>query len=364
LGRSGPTNQLFNLIKYLDRTIFDPYLITLSPEPNNSRRTDFEESGIHLFSLNLSRLDGIFFMRKKINPLINEINPDIIHTQGIRADIISSKLPFENMRKVSTIRNFPQHDYIMRYGFLFGSFMCVLHMRCLKKISICVGVSESVAKNLRQRYHIPAVMAIQNGVDTDCYFPRNDIEKKALREKLGLPPKGRIWISIGRLSVRKNPVFLIRVWKKKFGRQPDNILILVGDGELWDKCKDECGDYENIRLVGRIQNVSEYLQVSDYFFSTATSEGLPNTVLEAMACGLPVLLSDIEPHKEIHNLDNNIGLCYTLGDEADFIKNINLLLQRDINCMSAVTLNLITEKLSATIMSDKYQRLYQNLLAS
>src|SRR5690606_9558118 len=92
LKRSGPTNQLFNIIIYLDRSVFEPVLITLSPEPEDSRWQDYQSLGVQMHSLNLSRLGGLFFAKSNLEKLIKKIQPDLIHTQGIRADFLISKL--------------------------------------------------------------------------------------------------------------------------------------------------------------------------------------------------------------------------------------------------------------------------------
>jgi glycosyltransferase involved in cell wall biosynthesis len=365
LRRCGPTNQLYNLIKYLDRSQFEPYLITLSPEPalKDSKWTDFENLGVRLYPLNLSRFKGFFCAKKKIFLLINEIKPDIIHTQGIRGDIISSELLI-NIPKINTIRNFPQQDYIMTYGRLLGCLMCLVYIRCLKKMSLCVGVSDAAAENLRQYYHLSNVAAIKNGVDTDCYYPLASGEKKTLREKLGLPAGGRICISSGHLSERKDPLFLIKAWKKNIGKENNYYLVLVGGGKLLEKCRQECGGNKNIHIIGHVNNVKEYLQAGDYFISVSRSEGFPNAVLESMACGLPVILSDIRPHEEMMALAPNAGACYKLGNEDHFNQMLKKIFNMNRDVMSNTALAVIREKFSARIMSRAYQQTYYSLCSS
>ena len=77
------------------------------------------------------------------------------------------------------------------------------------------------------------------------------------------------------------------------------VLLFAGDGPLARACKGLAGGDPRIHFLGQISNVQDYLQVADVFVSAALSEGLPNTVLEAMASGLPTVLSDIPAHREI-----------------------------------------------------------------
>jgi glycosyltransferase involved in cell wall biosynthesis len=358
LKHSGPTNQLCNIIKYLDREEFEPHLITLSPEPAESRWADCETLGVHLYSLGLSRFQGFVSAKKRIKTLMTEIKPDVIHTQGIRADIISSMLQID-IQKVATIRNLPQFDYIMTYGQIMGRLMCMLHISALKKISLCIGVSEAVTNNLKNKYKIQNVSAIQNGVDTNIYFPSGDSEKKLLREKLNLHITGNIFISSGHLSELKDPLFLIIMWNKKFGIHKDNHLILIGAGNLLEKCRQEARNNKNIHIIGRVNNVADYLRCSDYYVSVSHAEGLPNAVLEAMACGLPVLLSDIEPHKEILALASGAGFCYELGNEADLLNILNKIANMDKVTMSKNSQEAVKNHFNAKKMSEMYQQIYR-----
>jgi glycosyltransferase involved in cell wall biosynthesis len=361
LKRSGPTNALYNLIKHIDYSDFEVYILTLSPEPGDSRRKEFLNLGVHLYSLNLSRIKGLFFAKKHIQSFLAEIKPHLIHTQGIRSDIISANLKM-NIPQLSTIRNFPQYDYIMTYGRIIGSMMIFQHINALHKMSACIGVSNAVTENLRNKYNISNVFCIQNGVDTDVFSPQTEFEKENLRQRLHLPLNTKIFISSGHLSELKNPMFLINIWKTYFNENNDAHLIFIGDGKLRKECEREARNFENIHVIGRVNNVVDYLRTSDYFISASYTEGFPNAVLEAMACGLPVLLSNIGPHKEILDTAYNAGFCYELDNKDSFNKSFNELLYSDRTTMSSTALKFVKEKANALIMAKNYQKIYQKLI--
>ena len=73
LKSGGPTNQLFNIIKNLDRHIFKPIVLTLSSEPKESKWRDYESLGIEMYSFNLSRIEGFFFLESRLKNLIKKI---------------------------------------------------------------------------------------------------------------------------------------------------------------------------------------------------------------------------------------------------------------------------------------------------
>lgn len=360
LKRSGPTIQLYNLVKHLDRRIFEPYLITLSGEPADTSWGDFLELDVHLQSLNLSRVSGFLLARQRLKVLIEKIRPDLVHSQGIRGDSLLSGLEI-NFPKVCTIHNFPQIDYKMTYGRLLSALMVRAHIRAMKKFNACIGVSSAVAKNLETLISPIKIYDIPNGVATELFYPIGAKEKLAARKLLNLPSSATLWISSGHLSTRKSPLFLIDAWKRFFSKDSKNHLVFIGDGPLYQACTNAASSMTNIHIVGRVENVASYLQASDYFVSSSTAEGLPNSVLEALACGLPVLLSDISPHTEILKMNTGIGVSYCLNDDASFFEAIEALRVRDRNVCSRNAKRLVQLSLNSEVMSKEYQLVYHDL---
>lgn len=361
LKRSGPTNQLYNIIKHLDRTQFDPYLISLSPEPIDSRWDDFEALEVELHTLGLSRIAGLFLATKNLNHLIGVMKPDLIHSQGIRGDLLSAGLSI-GLPRICTVRNIPQQDYRMTYGLLKARWMVGKHRTAMKMMDRCVGVSHAVSENLQANLGVQNTCTIQNGVDTEIYTRATCQDKSALRKELGLPLAGRIWITSGHLNARKDPLFLIDAWKGACDRKSDDSLIFIGSGPLDGECWAAAGQYSNVYLLGRVSNVADYLKASDYFLSASKAEGLPNAVLEALACGLPVLLSDIEPHREIWEMEKSIGDLFLLGDHHSFKCSLAAIVKKERQTLSHAALDLIESRLSAQKMSEDYQIIYKELV--
>ncbi len=333
----------------------------MSPEPADSRWSDYEALGVQLYSLNLSRLSGVFVGKKQLGKLIDKIKPDLIHTQGIRGDVLSSGF-LGNIPRICTIRNIPQKDYPMTYGKFVAGLMLWRHKRAMRKLTLCVGVSRAVSENLQQCFGLGNVSIVQNGVDTELYNPAENLEKEVLRKRLDLPQEGNLWISSGHLSARKDPLFLIDAWKRTDHGDQSNHLIFIGSGLLDQECRAAADGCANIHVLGRVANVADYLKACDYFVSASQAEDLPNAVLEAMACGLPVLLSDIGPHKEIVAMSEKSGLLFRLGDEKSFQEEFERICDDEREMRSSSALSLVNDSLSASIMSKNYQKIYNELI--
>ena len=352
LKRSGPSFQLFSLIKYLDRNLFDPFILTLSKEDKNSLKDNFEKDlNVKIFSLSLSRLKGVFFAKAKINSFIHENKIDVVHTSGIRADSFLDKI---ECFKISTIHNYPYIDYKMKFNFVKATIMIWSHIKFIRSNQkVCFSCSKSVSQEFKKN-NID-ISYVQNGVDTQYYHPIEDNEIEKLKQLLGFNSKKRIFITSGNLIKRKNMETVINAFNK-FNDQNNFILIIAGDGPDLKKLKELAS--KDIYFLGHISNLVQYLQISDYFISASLAEGLPYTVLEAMACGLPAMLSKIPSHLELY--ENKKGLFF----EPKNIKELTKLMSEVSNnkVMKAYdSLKIIQESFTAKIMSKKYQDLYKQL---
>lgn len=357
LRRCGPTNQLLYIVSNLDRAIYDAKIITLSKESNETLKPLFLEENIKIETLGLSRVSGIFLGYRRLKQMVNSYSPNIIHTQGIRADSFSKKLMKFDIKTIATIRCIPAEDYKMKYGRVLGGVMAKLHVKRLRQLDIVVSVSNAVRDSLVS-YGLPTI-TIQNGVDTEKFSLIEKDEKKCLRSKLGLAEGKIIIISVGHLSNRKDPLTIIKAFKELKNKNSFE-LIFVGDGELREECEKEIKGYSNIRLIGRVENVNDYLNASDIFISASLSEGLPNTVLESLSCNIPTILSDIPQHLEILRVSNLDFPSFKIGD-VDGLRNIidNLTIQ-DIELLSSRS--SVQRHFDAKITSNKYQKVYLNLL--
>lgn len=358
LKNTGPTNQLYNIIKYSDKNIFHQQILTLSSEPKDSKLSDFKDLGINIDSLNFTRIESFLKGKKKLLKYIESIKPDIIHTQGIRADILSSKL-LSSYLTISTIRNYPFDDYPLKFGKIRGNIMARKHLDALKGIDFTIACSKSIHDILKEKHGIQ-LDYIQNGVNTEKFYAPTKNEKIEIRKKLGIPIDCRMFVSVGSLIHRKDPITVVKGFLES--ELDDNSkLFLIGDGPLKFQIQDMFSS-NKIVLIGQVNNVSEYLKAADYFLSLSLSEGLPNTVLEAMATGIPSCLSDIPSHREILNYNNKAGLLTKIKDYRQLSLKIKQLVKEDYKEMSEAAKSIIENHLSAKRMSEKYQKYYKDIM--
>lgn len=351
---SGPTNQLYYLLKYLDND-FNTTVLTLSPEPEDTELPRFQELDIEYETLGLSRIEGIVYGPPRLRSFVDKLDPDIVHTQGIRADTLSALL-LSDYPRVTTIRNYPNDDYPAKFGRLQGNAMAWEHLQVFKRLDHPIACSETISKMVEP--HGIDATPIQNGVDHYEFTPVSEEEKIELRRDLGLPESDDIIVSVGSLIPRKDPITIIKGYEQSDLK--DSTLVFLGDGPLLERCEDLSKENESIHLEGEVDNVVDYLQASDYFVSASRSEGLPNSVMEALSSGLPVCLSDINPHNEILQYNSEVGIQFDCGSESELNKAlVDLIQEDDVNSDSAR--QIAKNNLSAERMSDEYQTMYNKI---
>lgn len=361
--KTGPMNQTLNIIHNMDRTMFDPILVTLFKEDaGNSILAEYKKVCSACYCLNMNKYNSILLGKQKLSNLLKEIKPDLIHSVGMPPYTIS--LAYKDAIHFVTLRNYCYDDYPHKYGKILGRVLAFKDMNLIKKQikrgETFVTCSESLSKIYKEKHGLN-VEYIRNGVDISKYEYHGHDNKLLLREKLKLPQNKIIAIYTGQVNDRKNQRFAIEgILKSK--QSEDVVLLLLGDGPNLQSLKEKYKEYDQIIFTGNVPNVNEYLQASDYYISTSKSEGMPNGVLEAMAVGLPLLLSDIPQHKEVFEVDSEIGMIYRLGDMDSLVNAINNMSKSDLLSKGERSYKVVSENLTARLMSEKYQVLYRQMI--
>ena len=141
-----------------------------------------------------------------------------------------------------------------------------------------------------------------NGVDTNCFY---SVQKEKSRKKLGLPKNRKIIFSARRLVYKNGLDTLIESAHLVAQDNPDILFVVAGNGpsrKLIENRIKELGIEDNIKLTGFVpdEQLPVYYNAADYFvLPSGSGEGLPLVLLEAMACGLPVIATTVGGTPEI-----------------------------------------------------------------
>ena len=164
--------------------------------------------------------------------------------------------------------------------------------------------------------YIPGV-----GIDTKKL---NDVivDRAAKREELAVPCKSTVLLSVGELNKNKNHETIIKAISKL--NNPDIYYLICGQGALENYLNDliiKLGLEKQIKLLGYRNDVAEICKAVDVFVFPSFREGLSVALMEAMACGLPVICSDIRGNRDL--IENEKGGCLIKPNDIDgFVKSI------------------------------------------
>lgn len=173
-----------------------------------------------------------------------------------------------------------------------------------------------------QIYHINGV-----GVNLDRFHPLNDEEKKRIRANLGLNNDDFVGLYAAQFIARKNHVFIIKSLKEILQVIPNFKMVFAGNGETFDYCKnlaDSLGVSHAIKFLGGRSDIPQLCGIADIHISSSVQEGLAIGNIEAMACGCPLLISNIRGHKEVCANGVN-GYLFDLKNPAQMIEYLSIL---------------------------------------
>lgn len=171
-------------------------------------------------------------------------------------------------------------------------------------------VSEAMRVAAIERFGAPAskVRTIVNGIDTRVFHRR---DRSAMRERLGIEPDAKLVVYVGRFVESKGLLELLHAFAAIAARDSSVRLALVGDGVMREQLPELLrghGLESRVYLPGGLEptGVAEWIGASDVLTLPSWSEGYPNVVVEAIACGCPVVVSDVGGAGEIVRAGNGI----------------------------------------------------------
>lgn len=185
-----------------------------------------------------------------------------------------------------------------------------------RKTDACIATTVE-AQEEAAYFGIPKkrIRIVPNGIDTDFFKPCNLLGKMEIKRQLGLGQSLTVLYS-SRLSPAKNPEGLIAAWSAIYRDVKDAQLVLIGDGPLRKTLEDRVaalGLNESVKFAGLQREVLQWYQAADVFVLPSHHEGLSNSLLEAMSCGLPIISTRVSGSTGIF-AESDIGELVDVGD--------------------------------------------------
>lgn len=342
-GPGGAENMVSRLASNLDLNEVDAEVIVVYGDPQNNRlEKAVLENGVPIRYMH----KGLGFSFKAMLDVYKELSqfsPNVVHTH-LSGCIYSSLWVLTHTKKMlHTIHNMPMYEFGKAKRFV----MSILY-RTGKAIPVAISdeINYLIEKTYKTKF---AAELVYNPVDVLRF---SQVEK--------VMHDGFVIVNVGRLEPQKNHKMLIDAFEIIHKRVSNTKLYILGDGPLRDVLQDYIKEKKLdqwVSLEGKVDDVENYLAASDVFALSSDYEGLPLSILEAMAAGLPIVSTDVGGVKDI--VTNNGLLVERKNANAFADAIIRIAKDRELREMYAQSSSQNAFEFDSPKIASRYVQLYK-----
>ncbi|NOT12420.1 MAG: glycosyltransferase [Methylococcaceae bacterium] len=297
---------------------------------------------------------------------IKKMKPSLIHIFYCWTEMGCTRLWLAhkcNVPCVLSVHNvFPAHKYLPWHDDLM--------QQAFESVKGLYAVSQQALDSFLSTYqkyihNDTRLETIYNFVDTKRFQPSNE-RRQQTRAKFSITDNQLLLGFSGRLDKQKRPDLLIAVFGQLNKRFPNSRLAIVGEGPLEKQCREQANQLGLSKCVlfwGFQNNIEEILPAFDLFVLLSIREGLSLATIEAMACGVPVVATDVPGSHEVF-INSSSGILVHAGDENKIVEAIANLIEDNCKREEMALAGSIeaAEKYSRENWENKIKDFYQAIL--
>jgi len=285
----------------------------------------------------------------------------IWHGHDYKSDLLGLMLrTLVNMKLVTTVHGFTRESWRTRLYYHVDN-------ACLPRYHRVLAVSPRLMEHCRRKgVREDRLRYIPNAVETDDYYPVSDADRQRARWRLGVRAERRVVGVVGRLSIEKGVDRAVEVFARVHRDDPRTELHIVGDGPERARLEAhvrELGLAHVVRFFGWRRDAREHYAAFDLLLLPSRTEGLPNVVLEAMACGVPVVAAEVGGVRELLD-DGACGRIVNAENPAHWPDVLASLLNRPVHRrrFAEASRRRVVERYSFDARMRKVMAVYDELL--
>ncbi len=314
LGRGGAEMLLVGLLPELNNR-FRVILVTLSGE------IAFDESQIissKKYSLGFKGKHSLLPAIIKLKKIIRQTRPDLVHAHLLHSSIVARAACPAHIPLVYSL-----HTIMSKDAFDGSRLNAWLEKRTLKKGQAVIAVSEAVLDDYRKLIALPGPAYVLKNYVSNAFLLQQDLRQvHQNKAKLQL-------VAVGNIKPVKNYEYLLKAFEQLKSLPVSLDIFGHGEAGAVKVLQDEIDSKKlNIVLKGSTGNIATLLPAYDLFVMSSSYEGFGIAPIEAMATGLPLLLSDIPVFKEI-TFGN--ALFFDLSDPKSFVTLLQRILSGEVD---------------------------------
>lgn len=364
LAVGGLENGVVNIINRMPENSYRHAIISLTDATEFQRR--ITRSDVKVYCLNKKPGRDVTYLYR-LWRLLQLIKPDVVHTRNLAAletTLVTSLMGIK-------YRIHSEHGWGVKDDNVKSNIKYLIYRRLMSKlVHRYIGLSKNIESMLIENIKVPKrkVRQVYNGVDSEKFkqaicknrydlFPDNFINSETIL--IG---------TVGRMDPVKDQITLLTAFIKllKDNRLASNLrLVMIGDGEMRPEIENIIAMnnvHQQVWLAGSKDNIHLYMQQMDIFCLPSKNEGISNTILEAMACSLPVVATDVGGNGELI-ANNETGMLVPAENPdrlaeklAHYVEDIQLRMRHGKLARKRVVDNFSLEK-----MVQNYVSIYEGL---
>ena len=344
-----------NLVRHADRARFEVEVATL-----HGRGVFWERIarlGVRVHSLSPAKALPIYLPR--LLWLFATRRFDVVHCHLLGANVIAKPLA-----ALCGVRVRINHDHCNDKSTL-PAFARRLDRWTNRLSTHVVAVSESTRAYLLQHEQLAAerVTTVLNGISLDTYQPRAELRVE-IRQQLGIPADAFVVGGIGRLVFQKNFALFLDAASQIAQRRPRAVFVIAGTGPEEAALRAQAARLAlPVHFLGFVADTAQLYPALDCLLLTSRFEGLPITILEAMACRVPIVASDLDGMREVLR-DGETAALVEPGEPAPYATRVSDFITHPAAALALAeaALALVRAKYSAEAMTRAVEAIYlQNL---
>ena len=346
-----------SLARLGDRERFEMSVASLYGDTPEGMGQELSAAGVKVFFLDKRRgFDPRMYPR--LSQVFRAVRPHVIHSHNyVLRYTLPATLGVPIPAMVHTVHNVADRE-TDRVGVW-------LQQRAFRSLVCPVAIAGEVAASYQRLYRLPRPVLIPNGIAVEDYAP-DPVRRQRYRRELGYSPEELLFICLARFYPQKNHKTLLEGFAAGPGRLPAARLLLAGDGDLREAAEAQArslGIADKVRFLGRRDDVAALLGAADAFVLASLWEGNPLSVMEAMAAGLPVVVTSVGGVPELVEHERS-GILVPPGDAQALSAGMMRLAADSFLRQSygASAAKRAKERFDHRVMVRAYERLYEQLL--
>ncbi|HXJ41500.1 MAG TPA: glycosyltransferase [Bryobacteraceae bacterium] len=294
--------------------------------------------------------------------MIRHVKPDIVHSRnwGALEAVIAARwtASCSVIHSEHGVEMNPSAEPRRRSWFRRGAFALADEV-----FSVSYQLRETLAR--RTGFPLRKIGVIHNGVDTRRFRP-DPLTRRRFREELGIGEKEFCIGCVGRLNKIKDYPTMLRAAETFGASCPSWRLLIVGDGPERSALEEFAGTRPvlagRVQFLGMTDRVPAFLNAIDAYVLPSLCEGISNSLLEAMAAGVPAVASETGGNPEVIE-DGESGLLFPVGDARRLAEQLVLLWSNQTFREGLIrhALRRVNEQFSLSTMVEQYQSMYERL---